>query len=193
MGEDHAIDTLPGDQCELFGPGDIPEQPEMVKACKQYLHTGKIILKDRQRCEDVMSALLAGIPVTTVMKTFSIGYQSIRRIQEELERTGKLESLKQREHRQLMQLGSLAKEHLISRLIDGKIQDNVAAVVMGISYQRAGEMGSEEEEGGPKTDDDVGSREDWEKRFQAAKQALASAPIDVPVVEQSTDKQGDSQ
>ena len=179
---------LPGEQAELFGPGEIPEQPAMVKACKEYLHTGKIVMRDQQRCHDIMAALIAGVPITSVMQRFKVGYQSIRRIETELEAAGKLESLKQREQRQLMQLGALAKEHLTRRMIEGAVPDNVAAVVMGISYQRAGEMGSDGIEPDAKGEA-IGDPDDWSRRFQAAKQVVEATPIDV----QTTDKEHDSQ
>tara|TARA_Y100000593_G_scaffold28678_1_gene57249 strand:+ start:933 stop:1526 length:594 start_codon:yes stop_codon:yes gene_type:complete len=182
------FEVLPGDQQELFGPCDYPEQPTLVKACKEYIHTGKIVLKDQGRCEAVMSALIAGVPVTTVMRTYRIGYQSIRRIEAALEAAGKLETLKQREQRQLMNLGALAKERLTQRLLDGKVQDNVAAVVMGISYQRAGEMGSGEIEPESKGED-RGDPEAWAKRFQALKNITARAPIDVQSTENSEESQ----
>lgn len=160
----------------------------MVRACKEYLHTGKVVLRDQQRCHDIMAALIAGVPVTSVMRRFKVGYQSIRRIETELEAAGKLESLKQREQRQLMQLGALARERLTQRIIAGSVPDNVNAVIMGISYQRAGEMGSDGTEPDAKGEQ-VGDPDDWARRFEEAKRVVEAAPIDV----QTTDTEADSQ
>lgn len=179
---------LPGEQAELFGPGQIPEQPELVRACKEYLHTGKIIMRDRVRCEAVMSAILAGVPITTVMRTFGIGYSSVRRIEADMEAAGKLETLKQRVQRQLLQSGALANEHLIGRLVDGKLPDNVAAVFLGISLQRAAEMGSGDIEPDQKGDL-AGDPDDWARRFQEARRVVEAAPIDVQTTEEDSKTQ----
>lgn len=116
-------------QAEFF---DFPDDPGLVEKVKAFVHTGKIVTKDDEFCDEVCRAILAGAKSRAVARHFRISRNSIRAITAHMEAAGKLEPLKQRLAADCFYAAGLGIENSIELLHQGKFPAAVLPTLVGV-------------------------------------------------------------
>lgn len=101
-------------------PGKVPER------------TGKILLKDWERCERVVDRILRGESQRDIAEAEKISRNSLRVIVENLTARGKLEPLKKRLSRRLGHIAEALSEDLLRDAESGALPANVKPIALGI-------------------------------------------------------------
>ena len=121
------------DQPALFSPEQFPTDDKLVEQAKVWTaHTGTTALKDMERCEAICKDLIMELGMRRTAKKHGVSHNTIRRIWEHLEKSGKLDTLKQRMIREAgygIMLGLEAGNELIT---EGKMPPNVLPVWVGV-------------------------------------------------------------
>lgn len=182
-GDAKPVPMAPGGAQFLFPI--FEEEPQLVEAVKAYAHNGRYSLNDPERCYAIVEAVLQGFGKKQVARVYHVGRQTINGIMQALEDAGKLDPLKQRVGKELLEVSQLATASFREALLDGKVPPQVAIVGAGIAAQRSAElMGSE---GSGESVKETGSdREAWLEKFRAAKQATSATDAQEVVIEASS-------
>jgi hypothetical protein len=123
-------------QVELFSVIDVEGDGEIVRSAKEFLHTGKIVLRDRERVEKVVRLICEGHSVRAIMRQCGVGWHAIQAIRDEAEKSGKLATLKQRLARSYGIVAEMSAENMIEALAAGKVPANVLAMMGGVATDK---------------------------------------------------------
>lgn len=122
---------------------DWPEQPalvdqarELLRKEKEYVHSGKIILKDHERCLAVIRAVLSEVPIRAICRHFKIGFESVKQIAVEMEASGKLRTLKERMADDWAEITMMAQWRLKEKLMNNEVPANVLSILGGIGTEK---------------------------------------------------------
>lgn len=140
MGKAKAYKPSVMDQPLLIELSNLPEQPELVAEAKSYAHTGSTVLKNGERCEEIITDLISGMSLRAVCRKHHVHPDSVGQIREALEQSGKLETLKAKLSRGLGVLAAVSCETATEMVIDGTMPAQCVPVTMGIALQRKEEL-----------------------------------------------------
>ncbi len=148
--DDSTLELLPRVQPFLFE--NWPERPSLVERVKEYVHTGKSLLKDPERCYEVISAVLNGASPRAVANHFHVGRETLTATYRVLEEGGKLGPFKQRLAAEWRETAMLAQWRMQEALINGEMPLQVLPALGGIATDKVELLThSMPEEGAPKT------------------------------------------
>lgn len=128
------FDLLPPEQKFLFE--NWPERPALVERVREYVHTGKSLLKDPERCYEVISAILNGASPRAVAAHFHVGRETLRETYRVLEDGGKLGPFKQRLAAEWRETAMLAQWRMQEALIRGEMPLQVLPALGGIATDK---------------------------------------------------------
>lgn len=132
--DDSTLQLLPPEQVFLFE--NWPEQPSLVERVREYVHTGKSLLKDPERCYEVISAILNGASPRAVAAHFHVGRETLTATYRVLEDGGKLGPFKQRLAAEWRETAMLAQWRMQEALIRGEMPLQVLPALGGIATDK---------------------------------------------------------
>lgn len=164
----------PLEQVQLFD--QWPDEPQLVERAKEYLHTGKVALKDQPRCLAICAAVVSGVPYRLVMREFQVGFETIKQVYKVFESTGKLRTVKEDLRLGWEEICRLAQWRLKDKLVTDGIPSNVLPMLAGIATDKVRDLtGLEEGLGLPK---EAGLEvEEIVVRLRRVKEKLASVDV----------------
>jgi hypothetical protein len=124
----------------LFSVSALPEAPALVELAKTWERTGKVLGKDEQRLEDIVTDVLMRISKRKIALKYGVSRNSIDTCLEILTERGKLEPLKERLK---VKIGRLAESSIdyVQELIDeGALPPQSAPIVMGVALDKKAQM-----------------------------------------------------
>jgi len=140
ISEQEATEPLPGTpgQAEFFSLADLKDQPHLVERAKEFRHTGKISGKDDLVVHAILRLAVAGVPSITIARRLKVSPNTVRAIVNlhAGNDSQELEQVKKAQAARMAELVALSQEHLIDRLIAGKVPDAVANAVMGTAADK---------------------------------------------------------
>lgn len=132
--DDSTLQLLPPEQVFLFE--NWPERPSLVERVKDYVHTGKSLLKDPERCYEVIAAILNGASPRAVAAHFHVGRETLTATFRVLEESGKLGPFKQRLAADWRETVSLAQWRIQEALVRGEMPLQVLPALAGIATDK---------------------------------------------------------
>lgn len=124
-------------QPALFTPEQLPDEPAVIEAAKRYEHQAKAVTKDEERAFAICEALtVRGWGIRRTCRAYHIGPSTLYRLMENLERSGKLETYKERIAKQMGLLAELCTEASIEMVLEGKVQANVLPIMGGTAWDK---------------------------------------------------------
>jgi hypothetical protein len=132
--DDTTLELLPPEQVFLFE--NWPEQPSLVDRVKEYVHTGKRLLKDADRCYAVIAAILNGASPRAVANHFHVGRETLTAAYRVLEEGGKLGPFKQRLASEWRETAMLAQWRMQEALVRGEMPLQVLPALGGIATDK---------------------------------------------------------
>lgn len=130
------------DQIAMFSPEDLPDQPQLVEAAKEYRHTGKITRKNDLLVEEMIKLHALGVSDATISRRLHVSRNTVAAIlrpehqEDKLEMSQKMEQVKERATSKLMELVALSVDNLIERVADRKVPDIVLNAIMGTGLDK---------------------------------------------------------
>lgn len=113
-----------------------PEEPEVARTAKEYLHTGKIALGDGARCLDIIESILNGASKRAVAGKFKVGRETIDAIFREAEASGKLRPIKQRLRADWLETVQLTQWRIQEALLSGEMPLQVLPMLAGVGTDK---------------------------------------------------------
>ena len=113
-----------------------PEEPEVARTAKVYLHTGKISLGDGARCLDIIEAILNGASKRSVAAKFKCGRQTIDAIFREAEASGQLRPIKQRLRADWLETVQLTQWRIQEALLANEMPLQVLPMLAGVGTDK---------------------------------------------------------
>ena len=117
-----AVKPSETEQPALFSPELLPDLPALVAAAKDYAHTGKIICKDGERAQAILTHYLQTGSLRATAKHLGCSPNTVLSVLHQFEQTGKLDALKQRLSHKLGLVLELGADDLVERLVSGKFK-----------------------------------------------------------------------
>ena len=120
----NAAETLPSlrEQPPLFSPDLLPDMPALVEAAKQFAHTGKIVCKNGERAERILTHYLQSGSLRATAQVMLCHPRSIQRVLEQFEASGRLDALKQRLSHKLGLILELGTDDIVERVANGHLK-----------------------------------------------------------------------
>lgn len=109
-------------QPALFSPDQLPDLPTLVQAAKDYAHSGKIVCKNGERAQAILTHYLQTGSLRATAKHLACSPNTVLSVLNQFEATGKLDALKQRLSHKLGLVLELGSDDLIERLQNGKFK-----------------------------------------------------------------------
>ena len=109
-------------QPALFAPEQLPDLPALVSAAREYAHTGKIVSKDSERAEMILTHYLQTGSLRATAKHLGCSPNTVLSVLNQFEAAGKLDALKQRLSHKLGLVLELGADDLVERLQAGKFK-----------------------------------------------------------------------
>ena len=128
------LELLRPEQAFLFEKW--PEQPALVEAVKRYAHTGKRLLNDPLRVNEVVAAILNGASLHSVADYFHVGRETVRAAIRHLEESGRLGPARERMADSWRETFTLSQWRIQEALIDGSMPKNVLPALSGIAHDK---------------------------------------------------------
>ena len=129
-----SLELMPPAQFFLFR--SWPEEPEVARKAKEYLHTGKIALGDGARCLDIIEAILNGASKRSVALKFKCGRQTIDAIFREAEASGQLRPIKQRLRADWLETVQLTQWRIQEALLANEMPLQVLPMLAGVGTDK---------------------------------------------------------
>ena len=113
-----------------------PEEPEVARKAKEYLHTGKIALGDGARCLDIIESILNGASKRAVAGKFKAGRETIDAIFRDAEASGKLRPIKQRLRADWLETVQLTQWRIQEALLANEMPLQVLPMLAGVGTDK---------------------------------------------------------
>lgn len=137
MEAEPGLPTLQAAQGEMFPELGVLEAARLWEPGKgEPQLSGKVLLKDWERCERVCQRLLAGESQRSIARDEAMGRNSIRKVMEVLEQRGLLEPLKKRLSRRLGHVAEALTEDILEAAENGSLPANVKPIAMAIALDK---------------------------------------------------------
>ena len=117
-----AVKPSETEQPALFAPDQLPDLPTLVAAAKDYAHTGKIVCKDGERAQAILTHYLQTGSLRATAKHLGCSPNTVLSVLNQFEASGKLDALKQRLSHKLGLVLELGADDLVERLQSGKFK-----------------------------------------------------------------------
>ena len=112
---------------------EFGEQPRLVAAAKEYIHSGKIVGKNAELCEAIVTAYASGlVSIRLIAKRLGIGRETVKTIIRLADEAGKLGPLKQRLSGKMGRAIELGLDVLTEKLEAGDVPAQVLPIVIGV-------------------------------------------------------------
>lgn len=92
------LPAKPPETPDLFGPGELPERPDLVQMVKRGVHrfTGERLSRDEELCRSVCADLLLGLSARAIARKWHISRSSVGSIEALMRASGEMESVRMR-------------------------------------------------------------------------------------------------
>lgn len=88
----------PAETPDLFGPGELPERPDLVQMVKRGVHrfTAERLSRDEELCRSVCADLLLGLSARAIARKWHISRSSVGSIEALMRANGEMDSIRMR-------------------------------------------------------------------------------------------------
>lgn len=118
------LPAKPAETPSLFGPGELPERPDLVQMVKWGEHrafTGEKISKDKELCRAICTDLILGLSGRAIARKYEVSRNTVVAIEHLMRNNGELESVKAHVLNQLSQVITVGLDEWLHALQTGKI------------------------------------------------------------------------
>ena len=109
-------------QPALFSPEQLPDLPALVASAKDYAHSCKIVTKDHERAEMILTHYLQTGSLRATAKHLGCSPNTVLSVLNVFEQSGKLDALKQRLSHKLGLVLELGADDMVERLTKGYLK-----------------------------------------------------------------------
>lgn len=117
------LPAKPPETPDLFGPGELPERPDLVQMVRKGVHkfTGERLSRDEELCRSVCADILLGLSGRAIARKYHISRSSVVSIEHVMRETGQITSVKAHVLELLSKVATVGLEEWLDALETGKI------------------------------------------------------------------------